>query len=1032
MKKTNSPKKQRIKRFCNYGFLFAALFGVSAVTTYFLAPTKRASMNGLANNDGGDSSSTNQMTPAQNLTANLSNMGGMSAVVNSFSATIKNPLSTTSSPKGDIALSLKNTSLQLAINGWPDVAIDLKTTVCYEGIEKPIALAYVDSNIYLSALGLKYKTTTETGTDFFDSMITLFNLANMPSPDLSGMDTSSMSSMMDKMTSTGNTETGFVYTLPLNDDGSQSITMTSDGKYNLTGVKTSGISINGNSLAFDVSIDTLKSFDVSTFVPSDANTAYLDIYNSYALIKRVTDLVRTPTFGVNIGVSMEKSVTEGATTNVYQVASVSGSANLDVTANNYQGALTVEAPSSKTLKSDVASLSEDKKTKQTVSANYVKSGDDGKVFVSYNDAMKLKMTTSVANNLFKKIQTDFPVKDTSSMTKLFDFVTDSTVMKELADGKFASAINMLDDFTIGNNTLTATLHLKNLGLGDNSSVVVTLDGNETSSSLAKIEANHIVMSAYEMNATFSMADYVKPTLAEDAYQTLDNTPTIYDQFLALSKDTTAAVDLNGSVMKYDTSANAVTKNGVRFTGNTEFDANQDTTKDTHGKSGTGSAEITQIKDGTDFQTHHVGIDVRGTDKMLFRYTTGTVNSESKYLNGKFEISTLNGIIDLVKKLMNSTDARYTKFLDPLKEQSATMVLGKIMAGDYEELLRTKVLDKVSVASDAIVVVVDKALLSSTTNIELTLGLESGKVKSVAINEFVIEGMDINVTLTLGTYDVAKLATLPDDVTYLDFSQIEVLMAFGITTSEQSYFHLTASGTVSLGKADLISLKMDFHITVNGEVVKVVGTTTLPLVPFVNGTSPLWLAGGTRTVKFYYEPGYCYLNGHDDYSISTRLDTSDAIKVKDTYFASNLMKYLLKDYLQVTDSIYSQITETKSDSSKPVSYEKVLTDFQYANTTGTAPSWDLSIDTGVLANNSMLGLLQVHISGNDADASDGVLDGYLNKMNVTFAINAGITITIKLNAVLENPGSADTEFPSTILSDYNKYIADHASETVEGA
>lgn len=1030
MKKTSSPKKQKIKRFFNYGMLFAALFGVSAVTTYFLTPTKRASLNGLADDDTGTSSS-DTMTPAQHFTATLSNMGGLSADVNSFSAQIKNPLSTASSPKEDIAISLKNTSLQFAIDGWPDFSFDLKTTVCYGGIEKPIALSYAGSNIYLSALGLKYKTTTEHYADFFDSIITLFNLANMPAPDLSGVDTSSLSGMMNKMTSTGDTTNGFTYTIPLNDEGTQNITMTSDGKYNLTGVKTSGISFNGNTLAFDVSIDTLKAFDTSAFVPSDS-ASYLDIYNSYALIERITKLVRTPSFGIAIDVGMEKTLTEGAATNTYEVAKVSGSANLDVTAGNYQGALSVEAPSVKTLASEAASLADDKKTKQTLSANYVKNGDDGKVFVTYNDAMKLKMTTSVANNLFKKIQTDFPAQDTSSATKLFDFVTSSTVMKELADGKFESAINMLDDFTIGNNTLTATINLKNLGLGDASKVVVSLDGNETSASLAKIEAKNIVMSDYEMNASFSLTDYVKPTLVEDAYQTLDNTPTIYDQFLALSKNTTAEVDLSGSVMKYDTSTNAVTKNGVSFKGSTEFDANQDTTKDAHAKSGTGSATITQIKDGADFQTHSIGIDVRGTDKMLFRYTTGdTSASSTKYLNGKFQISTLNGIIDLVKKLMKSTDTRYTKFLDPLKEQSATMVIGKIMAGDYEELLRTKVLDKVSITSDAIDIVVDKALLSSTTNIELSLGLVSGEVKTLAITDFVIEGMDINVNLSLGTYDVAKLVTLPDSVSYLDFSQIEVLMAFGITTSEQSYFHLTASGSVSLGSAKLIKLSMDFHITVNGEVVKVVGTTTLPLIVGVNGSAPAWLFGGTRTVKFYYEPGYCYLNGYDDYGLRT-LNSSDAIKVKDTYFASNLTKYLLKDFLQVTDNIYSQITTSKSDTSKPVAYESVLTDFQYANTSGTAPSWDLSIDTGVLANNSMLGLLTVHISGNDSDASDNVLDGYLNKMTVNLAINAGIKITIALDATLTNPGSSDKEFPSSILTDYNKYLADHASQTVQGA
>ena len=131
------------------------------------------------------------------------------------------------------------------------------------------------------------------------------------------------------------------------------------------------------------------------------------------------------------------------------------------------------------------------------------------------------------------------------------------------------------------------------------------------------------------------------------------------------------------VMGYDSTSKAATTSGVSFKGSTEFDANQDLTKDAKGKSGTGSLELTQLKEGKDYQTHYVGIDVRGTDKMLFRYTS-SASAKKDYLNGKFTIDTLNDIIALVKKLMASTDKRYTKFFDALTETTATTVVGQIM------------------------------------------------------------------------------------------------------------------------------------------------------------------------------------------------------------------------------------------------------------------------------------------------------------------------------------------------------------------
>lgn len=1045
MKKTLSPKKQKIRRFRNYGFLFFGLFGVTACSAYFMIPAKQAAISDSDDGGNSDSTSVDPLTPTQHFVNNLENITGLSATVNSFSATFANPLNTSSSTKADVTIALEKTSLALAIDGWPDVSLNLDTTIDYNGLSKPVHVSYVKAsddanarrNLYVSALGLKYKTTDENYANFFASLFTTFKLADIPSPDFSSMDTSSLTKLLDNMTSTALESGGYTFKLPLDDlawtdSAKQYITMVSDKDYNLTSVSTTGISIKGCALKFDVGINTQAALDLTKFVPSDS-ASYLDIYNSWGVIEKVTNLIRNPSFGIGVDISVVKNITESSVTNTYQVANILGSANLNVTTNDYQGQLSVSAPKAQTLKSLASTLPDDKKTTQSLAADYVKSGDDANVYVSYNDGLKLQMKTSVANAIITKAKADFPAQDLSSVNKLFDFVTTSPAMKGLADGKFESVISMLDDFKIGDNTLEATLRLANLGLGSDSAVVVTLDGNQTKNTFAKVVIQNVVLKDYEIEkAAFTLQAYTAPSLVSSDYQSLNDSMTIYDQVVALAKDTTAAIDVKGAVMKYDTTALKDTGDGVSFTGSTEFDANQDTSKDANAKSGTGTATITQLKNNAEYQTHHIGIDVRGENDMLFRYTTGDpTSSDTKYLNGRFTIQTLNDIIGLIKELMNSTDTRYTKFFDPIKEQGATLVVGKIVAGDYEELIRNKILDSVSVTSDEIVVSIDKTLLSTDKAIELTLTRKDGKISGLNIANFVIDGMSIEgVKLTLGTYDAAQLKKLPEPgvVNYLQFSEIKVLLAFGITTSEQSYFHLTATASVGIGSLKLIKLTMDFHITVNGTEVKVVGKTTLPLVPFVNGTSPNYLFGGTRTVKFYYQTGYCYLNGYDDYGLSF-LNSSDSIKVVDTNFASNFLHYFLNNILQMTSKIQNQITTSSSASaSKPIAFEQVLTAFTYDNSTGS-PTWDMTINTGVLANDSKLGNLVLHIVGTDDDATDNVVDGHLTTLTANWSITAGLKITVDLTANLANPGSTANEFPSDILSDYNTYMSDHASQTL---
>jgi hypothetical protein len=618
-----SVKKAKRKRVLNYSLLFFGLFGVTAAAAYFLIPSKKTAY-GVQGNDPTSSTAEDPdtMTPVQHFTSQLMAMKGVSATINSFSAAMANPQDS-ANPE---VVSLKNAGVQLVMNGWPDISFNLDATVVLNGtLSKDIHLSYVDSNLYLSALGLKYKTTSENTDNLFNNIYTLSETAGIGSFDIGSIDTSKATSLLNNMTYTGDETTGFVFTLPLDDAKSQIITMASDKDYNLTGVSATNLVLNGVTLNFSITTDLQATIDTASFVPTDT-ASYLDIYNSWTMIQKVADLIMKPSFGISMDIAMTKSVTENGVAKTYEVAAISGGANLNVSSSLYNGSLSLKAPTESTLSTDFASLSADKVTTQSLAASYVGTTDasgvkDGTVYASYNDALNLKMTSSVAEGLIAKIKKDIPAKDLSSSLTLFSFITDSTVMKALAKGQYETAIAMLEDFKTANNQIIATINLKDLGLGASSKVVVTLDGNETASSLASIEVSSIEMSNYEMNAKFALTGYTEKSVTPSAYESLDKLPNIYDQFYALSQDIKAEATIDGSVYGYDSTAKKATSDGAKFKGSTEFDANQDTVKDPSGKSGTGSIAIEQIKNGASFQTHKVGIDVRGTDKMLFSYTS---------------------------------------------------------------------------------------------------------------------------------------------------------------------------------------------------------------------------------------------------------------------------------------------------------------------------------------------------------------------------------------------------------------------------
>jgi hypothetical protein len=695
-------------------------------------------------------------------------------------------------------------------------------------------------------------------------------------------------------------------------------------------------------------------------------------------------------------------------------------------------------------------------TTQTLAVNYL---NDKGAFVNYNDALQASMSYSDLNLLLSKMKSALSGADTSKIDSLFSFITKSEVMTAISTGHYQKVVDMISKIEAKNNYLNLTISLKGLGLGDNSTVVVKAEDAATTNEsvtthnlVAGVSFSDIQLKQFTLSGAFDYKAYTVPSVDSSKYTALNMMPTVWDQAYALYQKPQAAVSLSGSVMDH-TSASSSVATGFTFDGSTEFDISA--------KKGTGSIAIVNQTEKFS-HTHNVAIDVQGdesgvtdgsTNAMLFTYGS---SASSNKIKGKNTIKTLNDIIATVKTLMSSTDERYTKFFDPLKEASAATVAGMLSSGEYSSLIENKILSSVVLTSaedgsQEATFVLDKKLLGTLDSFKVILGFASDKtLSSVSIKNLSLDmslgdtklSKDINVTLKLGTYD-GKLANLSTSDTYMDFSQISVLLQFGINTSEFAYWHLTASASVSFGFIDsAINANLDFYIHVDGKTCEVIGyINDIPTIGF-----PLYVNGdhyGNRDVTFIYKEEKIYVKGDSHYesTFSGTKHSYDYHYYTAKYFTSNALKCICGDMIGLKSFYLNQITSSAAtDDSTPIAFENVLNQFSYydGSTTASASSiatynntigasasklWTISTNIGVLARNDQLKTLNIQIGGSNVNGKD-----YLTSAHVDLNIVAGISIKVSANIYLKDIG---TDYSASFASGSNyanlvSYIPTQAS------
>jgi len=1068
MEKNDELKKERRrlrrKRDIRYATTLGLMFAATTTIVYFAIPN---TAKGTEEAGGGATTTrssyvpddtTGEFTPVQKFTSNLTSVQGLTAKLTANVSYPNNNFGLDST----IAFSMPELALD-------KIGLNLKANLTYNGAAVTVNdganadtldLDMLNGSLYVSAMGVNYKSDVDNRVDFMKSLIRIFDiqsanldLDSMSSSLTSGDSTTKITSALSQMKEEDLTDGTYRFTLNIDN---MTIVMTADKNCLLTGaytLDTNPLTFGDWKITFNLSDVTMS--DSITIVDPEASgkKKYYEVNDSTKLIEKLYNVYK----GKNVGITIDAALTNGTANEV-----LSGGANVDFSAKSFMDDyLDIKLDSTYSY---FAKSTDTEKTTDSQSLGAVYTPEAA--YLTYNDALKAKMSHGAMASLVDSMKAKFGQTETKSATTAFDFVTQSPLMKDIYDGHYEKVLTELKKITIDDNSILISVSLDQLGLGSDSEVVVTINGNDateaTPVNLASIAVHNLTLSSSVKltSATFKTVDYstsrIDAAKAGTGYLSLDFAGGVFDQIYDLANTQKFGLTINSASDKMGTNGTVIEETGT----NTKFVLSGSAQADIKNKVGTGHIQAVQTSKDWSLdsngalvsQIHDITADMTAASasneaKLLFSYSNKLAKND-KPLNGDLSVASIEDIISQVKDIFSPSapDQRWVKFLDSVKAKTAETVIGRLMKKDFGALLESKILKSVTnvhndkTAYDEIKVVVDGHLIGDDGHdivVYLPLGTSSSntdEVKGLRLENFVYQKYTINVDLSLNAYNDTVVTSLTEDSSYVNFSSLKTLVKFGIKTSYLTSFHLSAKMTIDTLIKTIPNIPVDFYLSVVDKTVKVSGHfRNIPLYDIFNNDAKWGLLDtlstkAYRNVDFYYQApasggngGNIYLYEYNHLPVSG--DTTVVKKVYAPYFVENILKYLLVDILNVKAKYASSIVSTSATGFKsPITIEKVLNSYTF--TDGTTPSFGLSLNTAVLANNDQLGNMDLTINTNTA--------GYLAGMSFSLAINIPIlSPTISATVTNENIGGENWTGIADAETAWNSMMARTSFDAVEG-
>ena len=610
----------------------------------------------------------------------------------------------------------------------------------------------------------------------------------------------------------------------------------------------------------------------------------------------------------------------------------------------------------------------------------------------------------------------------AALAGLFSFITDSELVTAVKEGDYSAILDLLKGLRNDENTITVALDLSTIGLGDDSSIELVLD-SRMNNKILNLNINNVKLGSLEMDASLRSNDYQDVVIGEESsYDSLSFLPTVFDQVYDISQQKQLGFEIEGSLLDE--------KNlGITLSGNGQLDYGE--------RFGFGDLTINQYKyEGKGvWYSHKIALDVDNRDgdyannNVFFAY--GDL-STSKNIKGKVTVQSLLDVIDVFKTFINDVEdnPKFSKFIAPIMK---TLSLGQfsdiINNKDYIRLVKNDVLKSVKRLGDSITIVIGGSLFEMNNDITVKINLKNDKLDALEIVNVPVKEQTLNLKVSLKDYDASRKSKLKTTDAYIDFSTLQLLVKFGLNTTKNDYYHLTAQIDLSALAIINIDFEMEVHILIKDEYVKIYGIIPDAKLSNLLGSvvQDYGLFSGKVKSEFTFETyaqddpnredgvgGYFHIKT----TVNALLGSGKTIKhykttSKNLIKSENIMPYLLNDLLLIKTSVTDMIGDLSLDKDEEQAagdFTNLFTSTGYSYN-ASKKQWNIGINLNEITGIDALRELELAISGR----SDETLSKLVASLNVKASL-----VTIELGATinLDPLDPSITNWSSSIESAFN--------------
>lgn len=642
---------------------------------------------------------------------------------------------------------------------------------------------------------------------------------------------------------------------------------------------------------------------------------------------------------------------------------------------------------------------------------------------------------------------------------LFSFITDSTFVRGIKDGNYSVVLDLISSIRNDESKIYLDIDLSSIGLGNESSVNIVLDGSmDSDKEIFSINAQNIAFGSFNLglnvkNDTSFSKDISLSEVEKGQYESTSFLPTVFDQVAGILDSKQAGFSIDGSLLDN----NGL---GVTFDGEGQFDYGE--------KFGFGNLTIDQYKYHANqvWYSHKIALDVdnQGADytQNNARFIYGDPNT-SKNMKGRFTIQTFIDIFDVISTFIKKegSSSKFTKFVGPLLETLGLGAISDILdSEDYLRFLNNDILKEIKQYNDGntLRITVGGAFFGLPSDIILNVNFkrdEAGNrtIDNIALDNLVIkdETVDsvhttktLNLNIGLNDYDNEKTSVINKNDDFMDLSDIAVLLKLGINTTRMNYYHLTAAISLEIPGISLFTtfdFDINVHIVVDGKNVKIYGIIADSKITSLAQDYTVFNAPKKMKSEFTFRTDASLGNdvgGYFDF-VKTKtynervgfLQYQDVDHVyhyrttsKNMLEGDNLLTYLLVDFLDFKASLLDTIgsLDLSSDEEKEAGdFTNLFTEtgFNYNKNSQTLTT---GINLYELVGIDALNALELSLYGATVQDENGNDVDVLTRAKVRLDVKA-LFLTIKVNADIKlvDPDFTATTWANSIEARY-KLIA----------